>query len=172
MERKGKCNDRNLFAQKLSESVSLKELGMKLGYSLKGSGLSGGVHKLLKQKIEEYKLNDSHLKGQAWAKGLSRDNNTIVDKIAKQKELPWNECFRNGSKIKNQDLLKKLVKSKKREYKCERCGIKEWQGEIVVLEIHHINNKFNDNQEENLQILCPNCHSHTRKGKWTLNWLE
>lgn len=51
----------------------------------------------------------------------------------------------------------------KNNCKCEKCG---W-GEInpttqkTPLEVHHINGDCTDNREENLQLLCPNCHSLT-----------
>lgn len=48
-----------------------------------------------------------------------------------------------------------------REWKCECCGLTEWQGKPLSLEIHHINGNRYDNRRENLQILCPNCHSIT-----------
>lgn len=49
------------------------------------------------------------------------------------------------------------------ENKCERCG---W-GEVnpytnrVPLQIHHIDGNCQNNREENLQLLCPNCHALT-----------
>lgn len=51
--------------------------------------------------------------------------------------------------------------------KCEKCG---W-GEIneftntVPLEVHHIDGNYKNNAEENLQLLCPNCHSLTETSK-------
>lgn len=45
---------------------------------------------------------------------------------------------------------------------CVACGIgPEWNGKPITLQLDHIDgNKFN-NLRENLQILCPNCHSQT-----------
>ena len=34
-------------------------------------------------------------------------------------------------------------------------------GQPIKLELHHINGNHNDNRLENLQFLCPNCHSFT-----------
>lgn len=56
---------------------------------------------------------------------------------------------------------------KKHNFKCERCG---W-GEVneftntTPLEIHHIDGDYRNNNEENLQVLCPNCHSLTNTYK-------
>ena len=58
-------------------------------------------------------------------------------------------------------LKMRLFNEGVKEYKCEKCGISEWNGEHITLEIHHINGNHSDNRLENLQILCPNCHSQT-----------
>lgn len=50
-----------------------------------------------------------------------------------------------------------------RGQKCEQCGWSEvnlFTGKIPV-EIHHKDGNYKNNTEENLQILCPNCHSLT-----------
>jgi len=58
-------------------------------------------------------------------------------------------------------LRKLLIRDGIKEKKCEMCGIDEWLGLDLTLELHHIDgNRFN-NELNNLQILCPNCHSLT-----------
>lgn len=47
------------------------------------------------------------------------------------------------------------------ENKCSCCGLSEWQNKPMPLEIHHINGNNRDNEEKNLTLLCPNCHSVT-----------
>lgn len=49
-----------------------------------------------------------------------------------------------------------------RDWKCEQCGLSEWQGKPLPLEVHHINGDHWDQRRENLQILCPNCHALTK----------
>lgn len=45
--------------------------------------------------------------------------------------------------------------------KCEQCGITQWLGKPINLEVHHIDFNHNNNEFCNLILLCPNCHSYT-----------
>jgi 5-methylcytosine-specific restriction endonuclease McrA len=45
------------------------------------------------------------------------------------------------------------------EYKCQCCGISEYNNKPIILEIDHINGFREDNRPENLRLLCKNCHS-------------
>lgn len=44
---------------------------------------------------------------------------------------------------------------------CYECGRTHWQGQLLSLHLHHCNGNKYDNRLENLQLLCPNCHSLT-----------
>jgi ribosomal protein L13E len=44
---------------------------------------------------------------------------------------------------------------------CEDCGLREWRGKPLSIQIDHRNGVRNDNRVENLRMLCPNCHSQT-----------
>ena len=48
-----------------------------------------------------------------------------------------------------------------RGHKCEICGIFEWLGRTIVLELDHIDGDNRNNIRTNLRLLCPNCHSQT-----------
>lgn len=54
---------------------------------------------------------------------------------------------------------------------CWVCGITEWNGKEITLELEHIDGNSDNNTEENLALLCPNCHSQTDtyKGRNTGN---
>lgn len=45
---------------------------------------------------------------------------------------------------------------------CNRCTNTHWMGEPITLEIEHIDGNNRNNRRENLELLCPNCHSYTK----------
>jgi hypothetical protein len=58
-------------------------------------------------------------------------------------------------------LRKRLFSEGFKKENCECCGISQWLGKKLSLELDHKDgNRYNHNIE-NLQILCPNCHSQT-----------
>jgi hypothetical protein len=46
-------------------------------------------------------------------------------------------------------------------YCCNKCGISEWQGFKIPLELEHKDGNNKNNVRTNLEGLCPNCHSIT-----------
>lgn len=48
-----------------------------------------------------------------------------------------------------------------KEYKCEGCGIVDWNGKPISLQLDHIDGCPTNHLLENLRLLCPNCHSQT-----------
>lgn len=83
------------------------------------------------------------------------------------------------SHIKNKNpLCGKILKKYlilTRGYICNKCKLTEWLGHPIPLESHHKNGDSNDNHEENIELLCKNCHAFTdtygikNKGKGRIN---
>ena len=46
-------------------------------------------------------------------------------------------------------------------YCCNECGVSEWQGFKIPLELEHKDGNNQNNVRTNLEGLCPNCHSIT-----------
>lgn len=76
-----------------------------------------------------------------------------------------NELFTN-KKINRKTIKNRIIKEKLIPYRCFICGNEGiWQNKKMVLELHHIDGKKENGNFENLQFLCPNCHSQTENWK-------
>lgn len=80
------------------------------------------------------------------------------------------ECAQNSRVREKMDIEPSLRTAKsymKRfvEYKCaglgEPCGIHEWNGKPLVLQLDHIDGDNKNHRKDNLRWLCPNCHTQT-----------
>jgi len=58
-------------------------------------------------------------------------------------------------------LKLRLLKAKIFEYMCMSCGLTQWRGLPIPLELHHVDGNSTNHKKENLQLLCPNCHALT-----------
>jgi transposase-like protein len=78
------------------------------------------------------------------------------------RKMPIDELLVVGRKETNRSHLKsRLIDEGLKANRCEICGIAEWRGMPLSMELHHLNGNGEDNRLENLQLLCGNCHSQT-----------
>lgn len=112
----------------------------------------GGNYRIIKNAIDKYQIDTSHFMGQGW------NVNLIFNPKPK---IKTEDLLVENSNYNSYKLKKRLLSEGYKEKKCECCGLTEWNNKPISLQIHHINGKHNDNRIENLQILCPNCHSQT-----------
>ena len=136
----GKAKWQNFTDQELKEivknNISFRAVQQALGYS----STNGSIALKLKEVFDAKGIDYSHFKGQACNK---KDEQSYSD-----------FGITNWQGVKEKIL-------QERPYKCEKCGISEWQGQKLLLQVHHIDGNRYNNTRENLQILCPNCHSLT-----------
>ena len=107
----------------------------------------GNNSNTLKRLLDENNIDYSHFTGRA------RVYNNTSTSIS--------EYLSNRVKITSGKLRIKLLAEGLKENKCEICGITKWLGNPIVCQLHHIDGNNQNNNLENLQILCPNCHSQT-----------
>ena len=69
---------------------------------------------------------------------------------------PIEEYLRGNASNSNKRI--RLIEEGLKESKCEVCGLSEWMGRPIPLELHHKDFDHYNNNLENLQILCSNCH--------------
>jgi Zn finger protein HypA/HybF involved in hydrogenase expression len=48
------------------------------------------------------------------------------------------------------------------ENKCNHCGLDKWLGKDIILELEHKDGNNKNNVRDNLEMICPNCHSLTQ----------
>lgn len=138
------------YEEAIKKSLSIAQVCRELGIKP-----IGGNYRVIHQKIKEYNLDISHFTGKAWNQGKRY---RLINKPKPLEEILKENSFYNSHKLKQ-----RLIESGLKEHKCENpnCGLTEWLGKPITLELHHINGDHNDNRLENLQLLCPNCHSYT-----------
>lgn len=80
-------------------------------------------------------------------------------------EQRFRDWFEFGKYFDNKPLRNFLKVWK--GYYCEHCGISEWNGKEITLEVEHIDGNSQNASPNNVCLLCPNCHSQTPtyKGK-------
>jgi hypothetical protein len=66
----------------------------------------------------------------------------------------------NGTST-NTSALKKYLKENVKD-ECFECGLgNEWNCKPITLQLDHIDGNSDNNNLDNLRLLCPNCHSQT-----------
>lgn len=119
-------------ARGYSTKAKRKEINAKVSLKLKGRPSS-------RDKLTPDKLREISQKSKAtWIKKLLNSDFNLIGFESKRKRV-----------IIEQNNA------------CNHCGITEWRGKPITLEIDHINGIGDDNRRENLEAICPNCHSIT-----------
>ncbi len=104
-------------------------------------------HKYLVKFIDEHKIDISHFKRDT----TKTNKTTLKEKLVK------------GDKhIASKNIKKYLIKNKFVKEECNICHLPPvWNNKPLVLQLDHINGDHFDNRVENLQLICPNCHTQT-----------
>ena len=131
------------FREIVASSNTYSDCLRALGLGTKG----GSSTDILKRRISELNFSIDH---------FGRRGSGYQAKHALIDILVENSTYANISSLK-----RRLVREGVLEYKCAVCGINEWLGQEISLQLDHINGVNNDHRAENLRFLCPNCHSQT-----------
>lgn len=96
-----------------------------------------------------------------WLKAMIQDYQIAVDHFYTKSRAPKEIRidFNDGptkTRIRAKVLRDILIHSK--EEICNECGLSEWRGSKLRLDIDHIDGNCLNNNTDNLQFICPNCH--------------
>ena len=100
----------------IKKSRSNREVAIALGYAPDG----GGTMKSLKMMYKELEIDTSHFLGQGWNK----------------ENYDYSSFTENSNKKNGKTTLTPLIAARGR--RCEKCGLTEWMGKEIPLQIHHI----------------------------------
>lgn len=89
-----------------------------------------------------------------WLKSLIQRFGISIDHFYKK----GSETNHDIKKRMRRGSLKRLLLETGIKEKCCECGLNEWRGKSIRLDIDHIDKDPTNNNVENLQFLCPNCH--------------
>lgn len=110
----------------------------------------------IKTRVTLMGLDTSHFQGKGWGKGLHSPN--------KQRLAPAQILQRQPPgkmRTRRSQLLRALIEIGV-PYQCAECSQgPEWNKKPLDIQIDHIDGDSLNNQRENLQFLCPNCHTQT-----------
>ncbi len=135
--------EENEFIATCNESATMSEAAVKIGIHF-------NTLVRIAKKLNCYNPNQGR-------KGLKRDESEDEAIRIKLKDIllgkhPTYNTFR---------LKLRLFKEGLKTNKCEVCSTHEWNGKPLNCELDHIDGNRTNHKLENLQILCPNCHSQT-----------
>ena len=126
------------FKSAVQGSYSIAQALNKLGVSPRG-----GNYRVFKKFEKLYEIDTSHFTGQGHLKGKTHNFNTT----------PLSEILVKDYEYSSNKLRKRLISEGIKEHKCECCGLNEWLGESIPLELDHIDGDHYNNILENLKIL-------------------
>mgnify|MGYP000894137659 CR=1 FL=1 len=73
-----------------------------------------------------------------------------------QKIRAWLE---DGAKLDHRRIKAYLIETKGN--KCNTCGLTKWQDKPIIMDLEHRDGNSENNHIDNLELICPNCHSQT-----------
>jgi hypothetical protein len=113
-------------------------------------GISYDTFRKHAQRLDVFITNSSR-------KGLKRTKEEYF-----KRTIPLNEILEGKHPSYGRSGLKrKLFEAGLKSNKCEVCGIEEWNGVSLQMQLDHIDGNTYNHRLDNLRMICPNCHSQT-----------
>lgn len=142
--------DKKVLQQHVNDSLCMADVLEKMGLVPRS-----GNYSTLKNKLVEYNICTAHF--DSVRAGQRNKTNKGKGPIPIQEIL-----LGQHPNYRTNWLKKRLVREGIKADVCESCGLTgTWNNKPIVLELDHIDGNSKNHKLENLQLLCPNCHSQT-----------
>ena len=177
-------NEKEIVKELIESGVPYERIGKK--YGVTGASVKKAAKKLGLNLISRRRINPTEnfnkrqktihrclfcgkeFEHRAGNKNMFCSNKCQQDYLHSEYIERWKRGEENG--LNGEYGISKHIRRylfEKNNCKCELCG---WGEENhftgnVPLEVHHKDGDYTNNKEENLQLLCPNCHSLTETFK-------
>lgn len=132
----------------VSKSFNFSDVFRNLGLTI-----NGGSYKWIRKVIKKHSIDTSH---------FTKINSALLaagKEATKRKTVMIYSVknVSNGERIRAHKLRSFLLFNGQEE-KCSDCGLTDWNGKKLRLDIDHIDENPINNHIDNLQFICPNCH--------------
>jgi hypothetical protein len=136
-----------LLLEAVKRSISQAEVMRILGIYVGGSN-----YETVRRRIKDLALDTTHWLGPGHLKGKTHNWSPM---------RPLIEILRRGTRYKTPMLKKRLIREGLMSHSCSSCGLDEWHGKPIPLELDHVDGDRENNCISNLRLVCPNCHAQT-----------
>lgn len=125
----------------VADSINYNDVLRALGIPTSGNNTT-----TLKRRIKLFDIDISHFTFSPPRRGYKR---------------PLKYYLTNGSCGNWAALKSRLIKEGFKTNVCEVCGLSEWNGNPLTMQMHHKDGNKKNNSLDNLMMICPNCHAQT-----------
>jgi DNA-binding CsgD family transcriptional regulator len=159
------------LAQGLSRLETARRLGLSKGtvsYHARRLGLpvdERGARRYDWEAVQRYYDEGHSVRDCVKAFGFSHETWSSAKRrgaiVTRAQSTPNEKLFVVGQPRNRGNLKRRLLNEGFKSIRCDRCDITTWNGQPLSMALHHVNGDRLDNRLENLELLCPNCHSQT-----------